>query len=93
MRSMTMRFVLPVEIKKEGKWYVASCPVLDVHSQGRTPEKAMANIREALRLFLETCYEMGTLDEVLREAGLHVARRAAPEKSARSVEVPIRLAA
>ena len=92
MRNMLVRFTLPVQVKQEGKWHVASCPVLDVHSQGRTPEKAMANIHEALQLFLETCYETGSLGKVFQEAGLHVAHRAKLEKSDRSVEVTIRLA-
>jgi len=37
----------------EGKWYVASCPELDIASQGRTVEKALENLREAIELYLE----------------------------------------
>ncbi len=41
-------------LEKEGDLYVALCPELDVASQGATVEKAMANLKEAVELFLES---------------------------------------
>lgn len=41
-------------LEKEGDLYVALCPELDVASQGPTVEKATANLREAVELFLES---------------------------------------
>lgn len=41
-------------LEREGDGYVAICPELDVVSQGDTVEKAQANLREAVELFLET---------------------------------------
>jgi len=38
----------------EDGWFVATCPELDVVSQGRTLKEAEAMIREAVDLFLET---------------------------------------
>jgi predicted RNase H-like HicB family nuclease len=38
---------------REGKWFVAQCLEVDVASQGRTKEEALANLREALELFFE----------------------------------------
>ncbi|MGH9381234.1 MAG: type II toxin-antitoxin system HicB family antitoxin [Thermoanaerobaculia bacterium] len=40
-------------IEREGDGYVALCPELDVASQGATVEEAVANLREAVELFLE----------------------------------------
>lgn len=40
-------------LEKEGDLYVALCPELDVASQGPTVEEAMANLKEAVELFLE----------------------------------------
>ena len=40
-------------VEKEGNLYVALCPELDVASQGKTVEEAMANLKEAVELFLE----------------------------------------
>ena len=48
---MTMKF--SASIWKEGEWYVAQCIELDVASQGKTKEEALANLREALELQLE----------------------------------------
>ncbi len=40
-------------IEKEDDWYVSLCPELEVASQGRTVEAALANLREAVELYLE----------------------------------------
>jgi len=54
---------------KEGGTYVAYVPELDLSSCGATTDDAHRNIREAVAGFLETSAEMGTLDEILEEAG------------------------
>ena len=73
-------FSFPATVRKRRKWYLAICPFLDVASQGATKEKALANLKEAIRGFLADCYERGTLEQVLRNAGFV----AAQEPSARS---------
>jgi len=40
-------------LRKEEKFYVSWCPELDVASQGRTVEAALANLKEAVELYLE----------------------------------------
>jgi predicted RNase H-like HicB family nuclease len=52
---------------KEGKMYVAYVPELDLSSCGSTDEEARKNIRDAVRGFVETSAEMGTLAEILKE--------------------------
>ncbi len=54
---------------KEGRTFVAHALELDVSSCGSSAEKAVKNLKEALRLFLEECEKMGTLERVLGEAG------------------------
>ncbi len=54
---------------KEGNSYVAYVPELDVSSCGATSEEARKNIRDAVQAFLDTSREMGTLEEILQEAG------------------------
>jgi predicted RNase H-like HicB family nuclease len=41
-------------LEREGAGYVSLCPELDIASQGDTVEQALANLREAVELFLET---------------------------------------
>lgn len=43
-------------LEKEGAAYVALCPELDVASQGANVEEALANLREAVELFLECAH-------------------------------------
>lgn len=40
-------------LEREGDGFVALCPELDVVSQGSTVEESLANLREAVELFLE----------------------------------------
>ena len=42
---------------------------LDVSSCGGPKEKALKNLKESVRLFLEEAEEMGTLEEILEESG------------------------
>ena len=41
-------------IEREGDFYVALCPELDIASQGESVSEARANLKEALELFYET---------------------------------------
>lgn len=40
-------------VEREGDGYVSLCPELDVASQGETVEEALANLKEAVELFLD----------------------------------------
>ena len=48
-----MTYHVSVIIEREGDWFVAFCPALEVASQGKTIEEARANLKEALELYLE----------------------------------------
>ncbi|MBT9132221.1 MAG: hypothetical protein DDT33_00734 [Firmicutes bacterium] len=65
MQKVTFR----AEIFKEGDVYVALCPELNVSSFGKTIEKARSALHEAIEAFVEECKSMGTLEEVMMEAG------------------------
>lgn len=58
-----------VHIFREGDSYVAHVPELDVSSCGDSSEAARRNIQDAVRGFLGASEEMGTLAEILEEAG------------------------
>ena len=57
------------EVSQEGDLYVGVCPELDVSSFGVTVDKAKESLREAVEAFMEGCQSLGTLEEVLQEAG------------------------
>ena len=56
-------------IFKEGRSFVAQALELDVSSCGGIKEKALRNLTEAVRLFLEEAEKMDTLEQILQEAG------------------------
>ena len=49
--------------------FVAHVPELDVWTCGDTAEDARRNVRDAVRGFLETADQLGTLSDILQEAG------------------------
>lgn len=57
------------EIFREGDVYVALCPELNVSSFADTIAEAKTSLREAVEAFVEECEAMGTLNEILEEAG------------------------
>ena len=77
MKRLLAGLLIPIEQKVwndlETGLYVSHCDPLDVCSQGETEEEAINNLNEAIQVFLSTCYEMGTLNEVLIECGLTLA--------------------
>jgi predicted RNase H-like HicB family nuclease len=44
---------LTAAVTPDGEWYVARCLEVEVASQGRTIDEALANLREALELYFE----------------------------------------
>ena len=57
--SEALKLLVVFETDEDG-WEVASCPTLPgCHSQGRTRDEALANIREAIRGYLASMREHG----------------------------------
>lgn len=64
-----MEIQFTTRIFKEGRMFVAHALELDVSSCGGSKEKALRNLKEAVRLFLDEAERMGTLEQILAEAG------------------------
>ena len=64
-----MKLAYSVQVWQEDGQFVAHAMPLDVASCGETAEAARAAVDEAVRLFLATAAQHGTLDEVLEDAG------------------------
>lgn len=62
---MTRQFTAIIE--REDDDYVATCPELDIASQGATVAEARANLREAIELFLETASPAEIKDRLRNE--------------------------
>ena len=72
-RAMEIQFT--TRIFKEGRTFVAHALELDVSSCGGSKEKALRNLKEAVRLFMEEAEKMGTLQQILEEAGYSKTRQ------------------
>ena len=64
-----MEIQFTTRIFKEGRTFIAQALELDVSSCGGSKEKALRNLKEAVRLFLEEADKMNTLEQILEEAG------------------------
>jgi len=64
-----MEILFTTRIFKEGRTYVAHEIELDVSSCAGSEDKAIRNLKEAVRLFLEEAKTMSTLRQILEEAG------------------------
>lgn len=49
---MSTQVPLPILITREGKWFVASCPILDIATQGKTEKEVKENMSELINEYL-----------------------------------------
>jgi len=49
---MTVQVPLPFIIAKENRWFVASCPLLDIATQGKTEKEAKENMADLINEYL-----------------------------------------
>ena len=61
---MTIRTLTAV-ITRDGEWYVALCPELDIASEGSSVEEARLDLAEALTHF----FEEASAEEIERRSG------------------------
>jgi predicted RNase H-like HicB family nuclease len=64
-----MQLDYSVQIWREGEQFIAYAMPLDVASSGASIDEARNALKEAVRLFIDTAREQGTLAEVLEESG------------------------
>ena len=62
---MTLHIDYTVYIWKEGGQFIARAMPVDVMSSGRSVEEARSALDEAVRLFLRTAADMGTMEHIL----------------------------
>jgi predicted RNase H-like HicB family nuclease len=94
--SVQVKFRLPAVVSKKNGWFISSCPLLDVFSQGKTKKQALDNLQDALKLFIESCFERGTLGKILKQSGFETSdarRPALPDGHQDYVNVPLSLIA
>lgn len=60
---------LPILILKEGKYFIAYTPALDLATSGKTFKQVQERFTEVVKIFFDELSEKGTLEKVLSELG------------------------
>ena len=67
--TIALEVNLQAYVRREtARRWIATCPLIDVTSQGRTNAEARACLQEAVELWFESCIARGVLEQALREA-------------------------
>jgi len=48
-----INFPFPVFVTKEGTWFIAECPILNIATQGRTEKEVKDNMKDLIREYLK----------------------------------------
>lgn len=64
--------IITEEIWQEGNMYTSYCPELDIASCGHTIEEARKNLLEVIQIQLEETSKLGTVKELLENAGYDI---------------------
>lgn len=67
-KTVTLR----LEVEREDDLYVALCPELDISSYGDTVEDAVAHLKDAIVLYLDTIEQDGERERIFRERGITI---------------------
>lgn len=65
-QRVQVSFTLPITIEEKDGWFIATCSVFDVVTQGETRERAKTNVEDALGFFLQSCIKRGTISRFFR---------------------------
>jgi len=58
-KKLNLRFSLPVTFLREGKYFIAHTPALDISTSAETFEKAKTRFTELVDIFFEELIEKG----------------------------------
>ena len=78
-------------VHREGDLYVSECEGLPVASQGKSESEAIANLVEALQLFLDSTLAHDALDEVVRRYGWRPMRELPAKETPDRFVIPVRV--
>lgn len=69
LRQLHLKVSLPISILKEGKYFIAYTPALDVSTSGSNFEEVKRRFDEVIQIFFEELVDKKTLEEVLFSLG------------------------
>ena len=66
---MDVEIQLTVQLRSDGRDWMALCPSIDVASQARTKRGALRSLREGVELWFESCVARNVLGDALSASG------------------------
>jgi predicted RNase H-like HicB family nuclease len=90
--TVTFTVSFPIEVKKEARYYLATCPTLDVWAIGSSQDSAVETLKDTLQLFLTHCFDHGTLEIVLKGCGFTSLKKSLRRDAARhlnELDIPL----
>ena len=66
---MDVKIQLAVQMRSDGRDWIALCPSIDVASQAHTKREALRSLREGVELWFESCIGRNVLSEALSASG------------------------
>lgn len=75
MSGVNISFSLPLSVLKEGEYFIAFSPALDLSTCGLTYSEAKARFQEVVQIFFEEITAKGSLDQVLQNLGWERVRK------------------
>lgn len=88
---MQVYFKVPVEIKEKDGRYIASCFLVDTHSEGPTKHEALDALTEAVHTFMTTSARKRELDSILHRHDLRLPDQGEELATGRYIDVSIQL--
>ena len=74
-KGINFEISLPVAFLREGEYFIAYSPALDLSTSGKSFAQAKKRFSEVVEIFFEELLEKGTLEEVLSELGWRKVKR------------------
>jgi predicted RNase H-like HicB family nuclease len=84
-KSKLCYIVLTAIIKKEGHVFVATCQELGIATQGISIGRANRNLKEAVRLYIDSTQELGIWDDIVKEKNIRIVDEVPQEKNVKSI--------
>lgn len=69
MNKMNLEVNLPVSVFREGEYYIAYTPSLDISTYAKSFDKVKERFEELVQIFLQELVESKKVDEVLSDLG------------------------
>lgn len=69
MSKVNFEVQLPISIFREGKYFIAYTPALDLSTSAESFEEVKQRFSEVVKIFFDEVSRKGTLDKVLSELG------------------------